>query len=224
MRADSLENLTHYFEREGFAFYLSPACPLDLERLCDLVRLRARPALWLKETRRRKIMADGGCLVKLYTCNGLRDLTHSRRYASREVECYHDFLKAFGELPGVRLPQLYGYFARPFLGVLFRANGLVEEFVEGTRQTTVAELPLLPPLFAHLYRRAIYHPDMQFQNILWEEAEQRLVPIDYMGCNILEKPSWEALLMQLAWNASSAIFVMLSGICTKASDGQKANA
>lgn len=102
-------------------------------------------------------------------------------------------------MPGVRLPKLYGYFEKPFLGFLYRANGIIEEYIPDTRILGMEELSLVPPLFAHLYRKGIYHPDMQFQNVLWQPKTRTLVPIDYMGCNILSEPSWEALLMQLSW-------------------------
>ena len=200
MKPDSLEHLVLQTESDGFRYYLSTDCPHSSDGvIADLVAGRMQPEIWFKQTRRRHIMSHDGLLIKLYQFHGFSDVRHSRRYASREVECYHDYLKAFGSMPGVRLPKLYGYFEKPFLGFLYRANGIIEEYIPDTRILGMEELSLVPPLFAHLYRKGIYHPDMQFQNVLWQSKTRTLVPIDYMGCNILSEPNWEALLMQLSW-------------------------
>jgi hypothetical protein len=200
MKPDSLEYLTRIVESSGFRFHLSMECPSESDgRIADLVTGKAQPEMWFKQGRRRNVMADNGLLIKLCVFRGFSDVLHSRRYAPREVECYHDYLKAFGVMEGVRLPKLFGYFEKPFLKFLFRANGIIEEFIPETRRMEMGELSLVAPLFAHLYRKCIYHSDMQFQNILWQPDTQTLIPIDYMGCNILSSPSWEALLMQLAY-------------------------
>ena len=114
------------------------------------------------------------------------------------MECYQDYLLAFDSLPGVRLPHLFGYFEKKLPFGFFRANGIVDEFIPNTRRLTIKELMLTPPLFAHLFRKGIYHPDMQFQNTLWHEETRYLIPIDYMGCNFLAAPNHEALLIMMA--------------------------
>ncbi|MBR6058717.1 MAG: hypothetical protein IKP58_11165 [Victivallales bacterium] len=205
MKPNSLEYLTYYTESDGFRFHLSPDCPHAMDgKIVQLVMGKLQPEQWFKDTRRRRIMSYDGLLIKLYTFHGFSDVRHSRRYASREVECYHDYLEAFGTMEGIRLPRLYGYFEKPFLKILFRANGIIEEYIPGTRIMGMEELDLAAPLFAHLYRKGIYHPDMQFQNVLWQEDTHTLVPIDYMNCNILAKANWEALLKQLAWFLQAA--------------------
>lgn len=200
MKSDSLEHLTFFSESNGFRFYLAADCPHASDgRLPDLLTGKLQPERWFKQGRRRNVMADDGLLIKFFNFHGFSDVLHSRRYGPREIECYHDYIKAFGTMEGVRLPKLYGYFEKPFLKWLFRANGIIEEYIPGTRIMGMEELHLVAPLFAHLYRKCIYHSDMQFQNVLWQPDTHTLIPIDYMGCNILSKPSWEALLMQLAY-------------------------
>ncbi|MBQ6471451.1 MAG: hypothetical protein IJJ33_05670, partial [Victivallales bacterium] len=168
------------------------------EMLASLVSRQTAPERYFKKTRRRIVMQAGRLIVKLYEFHGLSDLLHSKRYGSREVECYHDYLQAFGSHPGFRLPSLFGYFEKTLPFGFFRANGIVDEFIPGARLLTIEELPLTPPMFAHLYRKGIYHPDMQFQNTLWHEESQTIVPIDYMGCNFLPAPNHEALLIMMA--------------------------
>lgn len=197
MKQDSLEFLTVRLKREGVRFALSPECPQP-EKLMALVTGQTAPERYFRQGRRRNVMLLAGMVVKWYEFRTLADLLHSHRYAPREVECYHDYVKAFGTLEGFQLPRLWGYFERPLLGRFHRANGIVNEFVADTREMTLQELMMTPPLFAHLYRKGIYHPDMHFRNVLYHPASHRLIPIDYMGCNFLKEPSWEALLIELA--------------------------
>ncbi|MBR4673938.1 MAG: hypothetical protein IKP00_05670 [Victivallales bacterium] len=197
MKADSLEQLTECHQRAGFRFALSPDCP-SVERLMALVTGKTTPERFFRQGRRRNVMLLEGMIVKLYEFHKLSDLLHSGRYAPREVECYHDYVKAFGNLEGFRLPKLYGYFENPLLFCLYRANGIVNEYIPDTHELTSQELMLTVPLFAHLYRKGIYHPDMQLKNILYQSATHTIVPIDYMGTNLLHEPSWEALLIEMA--------------------------
>ncbi len=197
MKDDSLENLTVHLERDGFRLALSPDYP-DVENLLALITGRAQPERYFRQGRRRNVMLSGQAVIKFYDFHKLSDLLHSGRYAPREVECYHDYVKAFGQLEGARLPRLLGYFEKRLFGPFYRSNGLISEYMPDTHELTLAELTRTVPLFAHLYRQGIYHPDMQFKNVLFHPATNTLVPIDYMGCNILPQPSWEALLIILA--------------------------
>lgn len=197
MKADSLEHLTERHQCDGFRFALSPLCPAS-EKLMDLVTGKCKPERFFRQGRRRNVMLLEGMIVKLYDFHKLSDLLHSARYAPREVECYHDYVKAFGKPEGFRLPTLLGYFEKPLFLGLYRANGIVNEYIPETHEMTKPELMLTVPLFAHLYRQGIYHPDMQLKNILYQPATHTVVPIDYMGTNILPAPSWEALLIQMA--------------------------
>ena len=199
MQANFLEHLTARFESHGFRFFLSQELSqTERETLPPLVSRQTEPERYFKNVRRRIVMQTGRLIVKLYEFHCLSDLLHSKRYGSREVECHHDYLQAFGSLPGFRLPRLLGYFEKTLPFGFFRANGIVNEFIPGTRLLTIEELLLTPPLFTHLFRKGIYHPDMQFQNTLWHEETQTLIPIDYMGCNFLPAPNHEALLIMMA--------------------------
>ena len=197
MKQDSLENLTVLLNHQGFQFSLAPECPQQ-EKLLAVVTGQAAPERYFRQGRRRNVMLLEGMVVKLYEFHKLIDLFHSYRYAPREVECYHDYVKAFGSLEGIRLPRLLGYFERPLLGHFHRANGVVTEFIPDARSLKQEELMETAPLFAQLYRKGIYHPDMHYGNVLRHATSGALIPIDYMGCNILEEPNWEALLIELA--------------------------
>ena len=197
MKADSLEGLTAHYQRAGYRFALHPDFS-DAEKLMGLVLGELEPERYFRKGRRRNVMLFDGMVVKLYAFRKLSDLLHSGRYASREVECYHDYVKAFGSLAGFRLPKLMGYFEKPWLVRLYKVNGIVSEYIPDTHELTLQELMLTVPLFAHLYRRGIYHPDMQLKNILYQPGTRTVIPIDYMGTNILPAPSWEALLIELA--------------------------
>lgn len=197
MKDDSLEYLTEHRQSEGFRFSLSPLCPQP-DKLVALVTGHENPDRYFKQGRRRNVMLLDNMVVKFYEFHRFSDLLHSNRYATREVECYHDYVKAFGFLEGFQLPKLYGYFEKPLFGHFYRANGIVDEYMPNMRELTVQELMIIPPLFVHLYRKGIYHPDMQLKNVLFNPTTRLLVPIDYMGCNFLPKPSWEALLIEMA--------------------------
>lgn len=197
MKDDSLENLTVHLERDGFRLALASDFT-EVENLLALLTGRAKPERYFRQGRRRNVMLSRQAVIKFYDFHKFTDLLRSGRYAPREVECYHDYVKAFGQLEGIRLPRLLGYFEKRFFGPFYRSNGLISEYMPDTHELTLDELMRTVPLFAHLYRRGIYHPDMQFKNVLFHTASSTVIPIDYMGCNILSQPNWEALLIMLA--------------------------
>lgn len=195
MKADSLEYLTVRRQYEGFEFFFSPQCP-EQDKIMALASGKLEPEAYLRQGRRRNVLRMGGIIMKLYFFHSLSDIIHSRRYGHREVECHHDYLKAFGNEKGFRLPQLLGYFEKPLLGPFQAANGIICDYIPNARMLEQSEITRAVPLFAHLYRKGIYHPDMNYGNILYQAQDDLIVPLDYMGCNFLSAPNWEVLLIE----------------------------
>lgn len=195
MKDDSLEYLTCRRRHSGFDFAFSPICQ-NQDKIVELVTGRIEPDKYFRKGQRRNVILFGDVVVKFYSFHTLADLFHSRRYGYCEVECHHDFIKAFGEVEGFRLPRLLGYFEKKLFGPIQSANGIICEFIPNTRQLEISELLRAVPLFVQLYRSCIYHPDVNYGNVLYQPETDLIIPIDFMGCNFLSSPNWEALIME----------------------------
>jgi len=171
----------------------------DTERLCrEIMDDGIQYDHVFKHSRRRNVFSIRNFLVKKYVFNHLSDILHSNRYAQREFSCYLHYRKAFGEVAGMRLPELYGFFIRKTLFFFSSINGIITEYIPDTRFLSGDELPLAAPLFVNHYRKGIYHPDIQYLNLLIQDGSRTLFPIDYIGCNFFEQPNVDSLFLQLA--------------------------
>jgi len=186
-----------------YRFLLREECP-QRDAVIAGITADAIPGKILKSSRRRNVFILEKTVVKKYVFRNLSDILKSQRYGNYEFACYQRYLDVFGDCPGVRIPQLYGYFNAP-LGVFFSsANGIVIEYIADVRYLRIDELPLTSGLFAHLFRKGIYHPDMQIENILYDEEQKTIFPIDLIGCNFLPEENPESLIIMLARLAFTA--------------------
>lgn len=188
---------------ERYQFFISKDCP-DSEAIVDAVNTASIPGTIIKSSRRRNVFVFNNTVIKKYVFRTISDILHSQRYGKYEFACYRQFIRTFGDCPGVRIPRLYAYFNFPFLRFFSSASGIVTEYIANTRYLVADDLALAAPLFANLFRKGIYHPDMQIKNILFDEKTGIFYPIDLIGCNFLTEPNSESLLIMLSRFAYTA--------------------
>ena len=186
-----------------YQFLLSEDCPKRTALIAGITA-DAIPGTVIKSSRRRNVFILDATVIKKYVFRNLSDILHSHRYGNYEFECSRRYIATFGQCTGVRIPRLYGYFYAPAWIFFSSANGIITEYIANTRYLQTDELPLAATLFGNMFRKGIYHPDMQIKNILYDEKNGILYPIDFIGCNFLTEPNPETLIIMLARFAYTA--------------------
>ena len=191
------------YSEKNYHFLLSEDCP-DPKTIIAGITATFIPGTIIKSSRRRNVFILQNTVIKKYVFRNLSDKLHSQRYGKYEFACCRRYIATFDQCPGVRIPRLYGYFNAPIWRFFSSANGIVTEYIANARYLLADELSLAAPLFANLFRKGIYHPDMQIKNILYGENNGTLYPIDLIGCNFLPKSNSESLIIMLARFAFTA--------------------